>query len=57
MTTPERESSREKITLTLDQADDLVRAIDYGRRQAMLARLQEAAAKAGALILRPPADM
>ena len=57
MTAPERESRREKITLTLDQADDLVRAIDYGRRQAMLAGLQEAAAKAGALILRPPADM
>jgi tetratricopeptide (TPR) repeat protein len=57
MTTPERESSREKITLTLNQAAELVTAIDYGRRQAMLARLQEAAAKADALILRPPADM
>jgi tetratricopeptide (TPR) repeat protein len=57
MTTTERESSREKITMTLNQAAELVPAIDYGRRQAMLARLHEAAAEADALILRPSVGM
>jgi hypothetical protein len=55
MTTPERESSRDKITDTLNLAADLITAIDYGRRQAMLASLQEATAKAGALMLPPQA--
>ena len=54
MTTPERASSREKITDSLVQAADLVTAIDYGRRRAVLASLQDAAANVGALILPPP---
>lgn len=57
MTTPERASSRDKITDSLNQAADLVTDIGYGRRQAMLASLQEAAAKAEALRLSPPAGM
>jgi hypothetical protein len=48
MTTPERESSRDKITDSLNLAAVLVTTIGYGRRQAMLATLQEAARAAGA---------
>ena len=56
MSTPERSSSnRDKITDSLNLAADLVTTIGYERRQAMLASLQEAAAKAGALSLPPPA--
>jgi tetratricopeptide (TPR) repeat protein len=57
MTRSERASSREKITDSLNLAAELVARIDYGRRQAMLDSLQEAAAKAGALMLPPSADM
>ena len=57
MTTLEHSSNRDKITDSLNLAEDLVTTIGYGRRQAMLASLQEAAAKAGALNLSPPAGM
>lgn len=57
MTTSEHSSNRDKITDSLNLAEDLVTTIGYGRRQAMLASLQEAAAKAGALNLSPPAGM
>ncbi len=58
MSTPERSSSnRNKITDSLNLAADLVTTIGYERRQAMLASLQEAAAKAGALSLPPPAGL
>ena len=48
---------RGKIEDGLAEATRLLTAIGYGRRQAMLASLQEAAAKAGALNLSPPAGM
>ena len=57
MTTLERSSNRDKITGSLNLAADLVTTIGYGRRQAMLASLQKAAAKAGALTSPPPAGM
>ena len=57
MTTSERLSNRNKITDSLNLAAGLVTTIGYERRQAMLASLQEAAAKAGALVLPPSADM
>jgi len=57
MTASERSSNRDKITDSLNLAAHLVTTIGYGRRQAMLASLQEAAAKAGALSLPPPAGM
>jgi hypothetical protein len=57
MTTSEHSSNRDKITDSLNLAADLVATIGYERRQAMLASLQEAAAKAGALSLPPLAGM
>jgi tetratricopeptide (TPR) repeat protein len=54
MTTPERSSIKDKVADDLAQAARLVTAIGYGRRQAMLAALQEAAIDLGAL--SPPAD-
>jgi tetratricopeptide (TPR) repeat protein len=57
MTTSERSSHRDKITDSLNQAARLVATIGYGRRQAMLACLQETAVKAGALILPAPGEL
>jgi hypothetical protein len=49
MTRPERASASEKVTEALNEATHLVTTIGYGRRQAMLASLREAAAQVGAL--------
>jgi hypothetical protein len=56
MTTAERLPHRAKITDGLNQAARLVTTIGYGRRQAMLASLQETAVKAGALVLPAPEE-
>jgi tetratricopeptide (TPR) repeat protein len=49
MTRPERLSIKGRITDGLKEATRLIATIGYGRRQAMLASLQEAAGEAGAL--------
>jgi len=56
MTTAERLPLSDKITDALNQAARLVTTIGYGRRQAMLASLQETAVKAGALVLPAPEE-